>query len=154
MSNFLLETVKIVSALPPIADRFNTGPDTTPLKLKDFAKVLFILQQGAGGTGASTIIAKAASDASKTGATAIPFKYVTLNADAVSAFQAGTTAGISTVAGANSVTAIEIDVRDCPDGKNWVFLDLTESVDSPVDAGIVAILHSPRYQGNPTTVLS
>lgn len=153
-NQFLLESVKIANVLVPVADRFNTDPDTAPVLCENFGKVLFILLKGAGATGTATVIAKAASDASKTGAEAIPFKYKTIDSDTVGALTAGTTSGITAGAGANLAIGVEVDVRDCPDGKNYVYLDLTEVANDPVTGGVVAILHSPRYKGTSPLVLA
>ena len=49
---------------------------------------------------------------------------------------------------------IEIDADELPEDKPWVRLQLTEVADSPVDAGVLAILSQARYpQATPVAAL-
>jgi hypothetical protein len=150
----ITEEAKIVQVAAPSADMFNTNPDTAPLNCKNYSHVLFLINRGAGATGTATLVAKAATGADKAGAQAVPFRYRAVSGDTVGALTAGSTSGITTPAGANGVTAIEVDVRDLPDGKPWLFLSMTEGVDSPVVGGVTAFLYGGRYGFSDSAVLS
>ena len=97
---------------------------------------------------------KAASKADKTGAEAVPFRYKTVTGDTIGNLTAGTAAGVSIAAGADRSVAIDVDVRDLPDGKPWVYVTFTETVNSPVAGGVIAILSGSRYNKGLGNVLS
>ena len=139
-----------VFALAPDADRYNTDPATDVLNLAGYGQVTFILQEGAGGTGTATLTVEECSALDGTGATAIPFRYrVAQTGDQFTAFSDALAAGYLTIAGANKMVAIEIDTRDLSEGFPFVRLQLTESVDSPVDAAVIAIAGEARFATDP-----
>ena len=64
-------------------------------------------------------------------------------------------AGYAPAAGANKMVAIEVDPATLPAGKPWVRVQVTESVDSPVDAGMIVILSHGRHKRDiPLTAIS
>ena len=145
-----------VFALAPDADRYNGDPASDVISMVDHANLNFLVMEGAGGTGTATLTVEACDDFVPTTQTAIPFKYRTAQTgDTFTAWAEATAAGITTVAGANKMIEIEVDNRDLPDGSPNARLQITEVVDSPVDAGVVAYLSGARYGGEaPGSALS
>lgn len=140
-----------VFALAPDADRYNTDPATDVLNMAGYGQVTFILQEGAGGTGTVKIQVEECSALDGSGATAIAFRYrVAQTGDQFTAFSTAVAVdGYTTVAGANKMVAIEVDTRDLSEGFPFVRLQLTEVVDSPVDAAVMAIASESRFATDP-----
>jgi|SRR5262245_8639515 len=151
--------IHVACALVPATDRYNTNPATDVFNTKDYSHITFIVEEGAGGTGTVKIQVEACSAAAGTGNTAIAFNYRlvadTATADTWGALTAIASTGYTTVAGANKMVAVEIDAEELPAGKPFVRLQLTEVVDSPCAASVLAILSGARYpQQVPTTAIA
>jgi hypothetical protein len=148
----LTDKLHAVQALAPDSDLFNGDPSTDWLNTKFYKSVLFVVAIGVGATGTATITANMAEDASGTGSTAIPFTYKrvadTTSSDVPGARTSATASGFTTTAGSNQLYLIEVDAEDLDSDSPFVNLTLTEGVDSPVDAGVTAILGEPRYAGD------
>ena len=145
--NSFSEQFKIVPlALAPDADRYNTDPTTDWIRC-DY-RIMFILSEGVGGTGTATITASNATDNAGAGTADIAFRYRLMTTsgglDTWGAFKAAAAAGYLTIAGASKGIIIEIRRDELDAAKPWVSLTFTESVDSPVDAGVVAIVDTGR----------
>lgn len=151
MSKYLSEEVGIRTALAPDADRYNGNPASDIFNLGKYEKILFAVLHGAGATGTVVATVEACSDNSGTGAEAIAFQSRLYAVGAATgALTSQTASGVTIAAGENQTLTCEVKSDDLPDGKPFVRLKLTEGVDSPVDAGAVAILSGPRYNdGNP-----
>jgi hypothetical protein len=136
-----------VLALAPDADRYAGDPATDVFSLKEFREITFILQEGAGGTGTATITIEECdgfTPSEPDGAVAIPFRYQLSQADGtLGDLTDATAAGVTT--GANKIVSITVHASALSDGFPFVRLQLTEVVNDPVDAGVVAILGEPRY---------
>lgn len=146
----------VAQALAPDADRYNGNPATDIFNTKDYDHVCFVVEEGAGGTGTVKIQVEACSDAAGTGATAIAFNYrVMTTTDTWGSRVASASTGYTTVAGADKLVAVEIDAAELSADKPFVRLQLTEIVDSPCDAGVLAILTKGRYPQNvPVTAIA
>lgn len=153
----LIESMRFVNALPPVADAFSGTVYGASVKVSGNSKVLYLVQKGVGTTGTSTITVLASSDASRTATTAIPFLYrrIAANNTTVGAVTAATTAGFTTTAGSSDSYLIEIDTDDVAStGYSYVALKLVESVDSPVLGGIYAILADSRYASDTSDIIA
>lgn len=156
---YLSELLHAVTALAPAADRYNGNPTTDWLNLKDYGTVTFVIQHGSGATGTAVVTANMAEDASGTGSTAIPFRYrrvsdVTVS-DVPGAAAAATASGFTITAGSNQIYLVEIDASELDSDSPFVSLTLTESVNSPVDGAVLAILGDARYKGaTPKTAIA
>lgn len=140
------ENNAIKTVLQPVADAYNPDPATATVNMRHYGHVTFLLMEGAGGTGTATVEVEECTAADGTGATAIPFRY-RISTDAgvtFGALTAAAAAGITTTAGANKVIAIELDDSELSDDSPFVRVQLTEVVDSPCAAGVLAILSKPR----------
>lgn len=141
------EQIKIIPlALAPDSDRYNTDPISDYIKVKN--EVCFVVAEGAGGTGTAAITVLNASDNSGTGAAAIAFRYRLLTTagglDTWGAWQTATTSGVTPAAGAGKATLVEIRFDEIDEAKPYVALQLTEGVDSPVDASVFALVAADR----------
>lgn len=152
LGTLLSERLHFVTALTPDADRFNGDPTTDWINLANYGACTFVLMIGAGATGTALITAEFASSAAGAGNTATAFNYRRVSATGTSDLPgditAATTSGFTTTAGANQNYFIEIPVAELDPDLPFVSLTLTEVVNDPVDAGVIAILGDPRYGGN------
>lgn len=146
----------IAVGLVPAADRYNTNPASDVFNMKDYGHILFLLQEGAGGTGTVKIQVEACSDAAGSGNTAIAFNYrISTTTDVWGARTASASTGYTTVAGADKLVAVEIDAAELPATLNFVRIQLTEVVNDPCVAALIAILSQGRYPQNiPVTAIA
>ena len=156
MSNIFHEHYVPVFALAPDADRYDSDPATDIISMALHDEVTFIVQEGAGGTGTATLTVEECDDTTPSNSTAIAFKYrVAQSGDTFGALTAVAASGYATVAGANKMVQITIKSEDLSAGFPFVRLVLTELVDDPVDAGVLAVMGQNRYSGDShTSVLS
>lgn len=147
----LTDKLNFAQLLAPVADFAASAVTSAYVNMKDFKSVLFVLYWGVGATGTQTVKVKEATDAAGTGATAIAFNYRRVSDTTVSdvpgARTAATSSGFATTAGSNQVYLVEVNAQDLDSGFDFVALDLTEVVDSPLLGGISVILGEPRYAG-------
>lgn len=152
---FLSDVLHFVNVLPPVADVFDTSRYSTAVDVSNFQKVTFLIPRGVGTTGTSTLTVEATDGSSPLNVTAVPFRYREITtADVHGALTAATTAGYTQTAGSNRMDVIEVDVRDIAVSAptyHYVRLKATEVVNSPVLAGIVAILSEPRFATDTTS---
>lgn len=151
--NILTENVLVINALVPAADRYNANPASDVISMKNYQRLSFILQEGAGSTGTAKLTVEACDDFSATNVVQIKFKYrVCSNAGTLTdvwgalASQDTPATGYTTVAGANKMVEIIIDARDLPEGYDKVRLQLTEVVNDPCAAGVFAVAYEPRMR--------
>jgi hypothetical protein len=147
----LSESFAIINSHSPAADRYNANPVGDYINGKLFDRVEFLLAQATGGTntGTAVVTVRAASDATGTGAEAVPFKYrkKTTGASAVmGAITDVTTAGFTTTANEDTIYEIEVEMTALPATKPFLALLLTEGVNDPVTACAIAIGVCARYQ--------
>ena len=156
MSKYLSEEVGVRVALAADADRYNGDPATDVFNLGLYEKIAFSVLHGAGATGTVTVTVEACSANDGSDAEAIPFQYRLNGATAATgSLTAATASGKLIAAGADQILIAEVKSDDLPDGKPFVRAKLTEGVDSPVDAAVVALLSGPRHNdGNPEAALS
>jgi hypothetical protein len=137
----------------PKADLYDTSPAGQYVNTRHGAKVSWFLQQKTAGTntGTATITVLAASDNAGTGAAAVPFKYRKKNAGVANSTHGNvidaTVAGFTTTANENTLYEIEIDASVLPDGKPFVALKLTETVNDPVDGAVLGLITVPYFVG-------
>lgn len=150
-----LQNILPVHALAPDADRYNSDPATDIINMVDYAFCDFFLHEGAGGTGTVKLIVQSSDDVSATATTDLPFRYrVAQTGDTFGAWTEIAATGYTTVAGANKIVQAQVDASQLAAGEPYVRLSLTEVVDSPCDAGVLAVLSGARYAGEqPATAL-
>lgn len=145
-----LATRRLETVLAPAADRYNTDPATTGVRLRNYSGVRFILAEGAGTTGTAVVTVEEATAADGTGAQAIPFRYRRKDGtDNWGAWQAATDAGFTTAVGGTQVYELEVRDRALTAGFDFVRVQLTEGVDAPTVAAVLAESYGARYAEEP-----
>lgn len=150
MLNGLSEHVNSMVALAPAADRYDSDPATDIYKLAEYGSIEFELIEGAGGTGTVKIEVMSCDDVAGNNPVAIPFKYriKDSSSDSWGDWTWAEAAGYTTVAGANKQVVIDVHAQELQaEGNPCVYLQLTEVVDDPCVAGVMARLYNPAYAG-------
>lgn len=147
----LPQNVNFELVLPPVADAFDTAKSSATVDMSRYGRCTFVVIEAAGGTGTATLqvmacTGPAAAGSAGAGATAVAHRYATkAAAGAFAAIAAAAAAGQAPAAGANKLTVLEVTASDLPEGSRYVQVKATEVVNSPVLAGILAILSEPRF---------
>ena len=156
MSNLLIEELKFIKGLDPVADAFAGTVNSEAISLGKYGRVVFGIYKGVGATGTSVVTVQFSSDAAQTSPTAVPFKYRRIaSGDTGSTVTAAAAAGFTTTAQSSEIYLIEVDVNDVPAGKPWVNMKLVESANDPVLGGIFIIAGDAKYAGDtlPTSIV-
>jgi hypothetical protein len=151
MSVLLSQLAHFFAGKQPVADAFSGTIYSKAIKMNKAGRCMFGIMKGVGTTGTSTITVQAASDASHTGATAIPFKKLedldtTAGGEVLTAPTDVAAAGFVTTAGSAQLILIEVDAKDLPAGLDYVEVKAVESVDDPVVGAIFGATYDLRYQ--------
>ncbi len=149
MSDLISETIKFAKGLDPVADAFSGTKYSDSINLGKYQKAAFIVQKGAGDTGTSTFTVECSSDASRTGAEAIPFSYRRVAVgDTAGDITHAAASGFTSVAGGSEMYIVEVDSSQAPEGKPWFHLKAVEVVDAPVAGAILVLGAAPKYAGD------
>jgi hypothetical protein len=157
MSGLLMERLKFIKGIDPVADAFDSTVHSDVVNMKDLARVAFVIFAGVGTTGTSTITIEACDDVTPSNTTAIPFYWQEiLTGDTEAAAPAAeATTGVVTTAGSSKICIAEVR-QDAlaASGRGYVRLTAVESVNSPVLAGIL-ILGEEKIPGatKPTAIV-
>jgi hypothetical protein len=146
-SNKKMQGALPISALAPDADLYAADPATDVISMADFGVIDFFLHEGVGATGTALLTVESCDDVTPTTSTAVGFRYrVAQTADVFGAWTTVAAAGYTTIAGATSkIVQVQVESAGLSGDDNFVRLQIVEVVDSPVDAGVIAILSDPRY---------
>ena len=141
-ANMMMEALHFVKGIDPIADAFagaNVRSDV--VSLRGYGRALFAIHVGVGATGSSTILVNSCDAASPTVRTPIAYwsREITTG-DTEGAVTRRTSAGYVYTVGSSKIVLIEVDAKDLAAGDEWVELELDESVNDPVLAGVLVIL--------------
>ena len=149
--------IHILNGIWPNADIYESGPITSVgVNMGKYDHATFILSEGAGGTGTTTITVIACTDTSGTSPTAIPFRYRLMGTqDTWGAATAVEATGYATIAGANKMIAIEVDAENLTAAKPYAAVVLTELADAVCIGSMIIICHEARYsQAIPMTAIA
>lgn len=156
MENSLIsERIKFIKGLDPVADAFSGTVYSDSVSFAKYGRVAFVVYKAVGTTGTSTLTVECSSDASRTGATAVAFKYRRVaSGDTGGDVTSATSAGFDTTAGSSELYIVEVDASVCPAGKPWVHLKSVEVVNDPVLGGILVLADDAKYHGSvlPTAI--
>lgn len=145
-------------ALAPDADRYNTDPATDRIRHPGVGNLYFLIVEGAGGTGTAAITVNCYAAASGGTGTAIGFQYKTVTSsgdfDTFGGWSTATSSGVTPAAAANKTTIVKVRFDQVTEDKPFVELKLTESVDSPVDAAVIAVCDMPPRPNSGVSLLS
>lgn len=135
-------------AAAPDADRFATSVTTDWIRHPGKGDLYFAVIEGAGGTGTGAITVNCSATSAGGSTSAVTFDYKTVTSGADFDTAGGYTTGVTTVtpaAGASKTTLVKVRFDALTSGKPFVALTVTEVVNDPVDAAIVAFVeHPPR----------
>lgn len=152
MQGFFGENFHVINALSPSADRGNTSPVTDVINMANYQKCVFIVQEIANVTstaGTFSMKPQSVDNVTSSNATDLPFYYSKKTTGASSVWGAWTAvaagASVSITANEDTIWQIEVNSRDLPATQKYIQLKLTEVVNAPVVAGVIAILTKPRY---------
>jgi hypothetical protein len=147
-----------ITGLDPVADALSGTVTSDVIKVSGYHLAEFIIHKGVGATGTSTITVEACSNAAGDNAEAVPFEYQAYDStsdDVPDDVVAATAAGFTTLAGSSQIFVIGVSTDRLPENKPWLRLKAVEVVDSPVLAGILVELSSPRYAAQvPATAIA
>ena len=153
----LLQELRVVNALPPVADAFAGTVYPTGVNISGIGKLFFIIQKGVGTTGTSTVTVVAGDDASPLTESAVPFVYrrVASNNTTIGTVTRATAAGFTTTAGSSDTYVIEVDAQELgASGYKYCHLKLVESVDAAVLGGVIALGTDLRYADDTSDIVS
>lgn len=148
----IIENVHFAIGLVPAADNYIGTKDTDVVNMGNYGRCTFVIFNGAGTTGVSTVTVQAADNVTPDNRTAIAFnfKVITTN-DVQGATTLATTAGFSTTAGSDDIYVIEVTSGQVQDaGFDFVHLRLVETTDAAVLGGIMVMLTEPRHAQDQT----
>lgn len=155
----MANTIHIIPfALAPDADRYNTDPATDRIRHPGTGNLYFLIIEGTGGTGTAAITVNCYAAASGGSGTAIAFQYKTVTSgadfDTAGGYSTATTSGVTPAAGATKSTLVKVRYDQVTEDKPFVELTLTEGVDSPVDAAVIALCDDPPRANSGVSLLS
>ena len=153
----LLQQLRVVNALPPVADAFSGTVYPTGVNVSGIGKLFFFIQKGVGTTGTSTVTVVAGDDASPLTESAVPFVYrrVASNNTTIGAVTRATVSGFTTTAGSSDTYVIEVDAQElAASGYKYCHLKLVESVDAAVLGGVIALGTDLRYADDTSDIVS
>jgi hypothetical protein len=139
MSGLLLEGLKFIKGLAPVADAFAGTVVSDVVDMSDFNRIVFCQFTGVGTTGTSTITVEACDDIVPTTTSAVPFHSRSITgADTEAAVVARAAAGYTTVAGSARIELVEIreDALSAL-GYRYVRAKFVEVADDPVLGAIL-----------------
>ncbi len=148
----LSERKKIVPALAPAADRFNTNPETRVISMAQAEEITFFVYHDGGTTGKATITVEACDDFTPSNVSAIPFRYRKRKTageydEPQESIGTATATGTDTTPAVEEIVEVYVNARELPSGYPNVRLCLDEAVDDAVNGCVWAELDGVRYPG-------
>lgn len=148
-----VENFQIIPVLAPAPDLFASSQNSAPISMKLLEKLVFIMNIKSGGTNTGTgkVQVMACSSFSSSNPVAVPFYYsrktpgLTNDSMVLAPALAVAATGFTTVANENTTYVFEVNQRDLPDGKPYVYVDTTQVVNDAVLGSIVAIGSNARF---------
>lgn len=153
----LLGNLRVVNALPPVADAFSGTVYPTGINMSGIGKLFFVIQKGVGTTGTSTVTVVAGDTTSPLNETAIPFNYqrIASNNTTIGAITKATATGFVTTAGSGDTYVIEVNAQELAStGYKYAHLKLVESDNDAVLGGVIAIATDLVNSGNTEDIVS
>ena len=131
-------------------DIYNGNMTTDVISLANYGGAVFVLVEGAGGTGTAVITIESCDDTTPTTTTAVAYNYtVCTSGNTWGSITAATSAGFTTTAGTNQAYAMEIRADELSGTNKYVRMVATESANDPVDGAGLVILVDPKYPADP-----
>jgi hypothetical protein len=147
----IIEGIKVVNVLVPVADGLAGTKTTAPVNMAGYGRCAFVIAKGAGAVGTATFTVEMCDDAAGNNPEAIGFHYKRILANNTEGTtQLAAAAGFNSVAAASDMYMIEVSTqREGLAGgtKPFVRLKSVEVADDPQTVMVLAILSEGRYQG-------
>jgi hypothetical protein len=122
----------------PLDDRYESTPGAgNTIDVRGAAGVVFILSEGAGGTGTVTVTIQKTDSGGSSGGNV--YFWYRANSQTARGTLTGPVATYATTAGANKNVIFYVDAKDLGE-YGYCTLTLTELVDADCDAGVIAIV--------------
>jgi len=150
---------QILRGVWPLADVYESGPVySQAVNMSLYGHACFILIEGAGGAGTTTITMQACATAAGGSPTAISYRYrLCGTTDTWGALSAAVTT-YATIAGAAKMIAIEVDAEDliaAQPTKPYLRMCMTELNDAVCTGAVFIVLTDPVYpQAIPLTAIT
>lgn len=140
MSGLLMERLQFITGLDPVADALAGTVASDVIDMSAFSRIVFLVHQGVGATGTSTLTVEACDDIVPTTQSAIAFHARIDHVGAEGALSAVAATGLLTTAGSAKIVTVEVrEDALAASGYRYIRLKAVESVDSPVLAGILVV---------------
>lgn len=153
----LLENLRVVNALPPVANAFAGTVYPTGINISGIGKLFFIIQKGVGTTGTTTVQVVAGDDGSPLTESAVTFNYqrIASNNTTIGAVTKATTSGFLTTAGSSDTYIIEVDAQAlASSGYKYAHLKMVEGTASAVLGGVIALAADLANSPNTADIVS
>lgn len=138
----MLHELRFAKGIDPVADAFAATVRSDVYSMRGHKRIVFVIYQGVGATGSSTITVNACDNVTPSTRSAIGFwsrEITTGDTEGVITRRAAT--GYVNTVGSSKIILIEADAADAAAvGYGFIELTMVESVDSPVLGGVLAIL--------------
>ena len=145
----LLQQVKYVKAIDPVADYTAGDVETDIFSMENWSSITFFVYKGVGTTGAATAIIQACSTITATATDDIPFRYSSNTAtDVIGDLTDAAATGVSISAGSSQIWAFTVNADELTLGYKFVRMTFTETDSDPVLGGVMALLSGGRDQGD------
>ena len=146
MSGLIMERFQLIKGLDPVADAFTGTVNTDVVDMSEFSRIAFILFNGVGATGRSTVTIEACDDIVPTNTTAVAFysRDITTG-DTEGAVTARASTGYIPAAGSSKVNVFEVrEDMLVASGYRYVRATFVESTDSPVLGSVLIVGEKKR----------
>ena len=145
----LLQQIKYVKALDPVADYTASDVETDIFSMKNWSSITFFVYKGVGTTGTATVKIQACSTITATATTDIPYRYSSnVATDVITDLTDVAATGVTITAGSSQIWAFTVNADELTDGYEFVRMEMTEVDSTAVLGGVMAILSGGRDQGD------
>ena len=145
----LLQQVKYVKAIDPVADYTSGDVETDIFSMKNWSSITFFVYKGVGTTGTATVTIQACSTITPTATDDIAFRYSSNTAtDVIGDLTDVAATGVTITAGSSQIWAFTVNADELTNDYEFVRMVLTEVDSTAVLGGVMAVLSGGRDQGD------
>lgn len=149
MGSHLLQNVKYVKALDPVADYTSGDVSTDVINMQDYKTITFFVYKGLGTTGTATATIDSCDNVTPTTPTAVAFRYSSNTAtDVIGDLTEVASTGVLISAGSSQIWAFSVDDHELSGSNKYVRLTLTEVNSTAVLGGVMAMLSGAGDAGD------
>lgn len=146
--NLMMEYLKFVKGIDPIADALAGTVYSDVVSLREHGNAIFVLYKGVGATGDAVLTVEAGDNFTPSNVTAVPFYYREINTgDTEGAITLAAAAGFTFTVGSSGLIIVEVKASQIAStGYPHVRLKSVEVTDDPILGGILIILGNGRFK--------